>query len=68
VIDDADTPVIALACEPILVDAAGAARLCNLSASGWRKLDRQGLVPRALCIGRRRLWAVTTLRAWCDAG
>jgi hypothetical protein len=65
--DDVD-PVIALACEPLLVAAAGAARICGLSASGWRKLDRQGHVPRALAIGRRRMWSVATLRKWCDAG
>lgn len=69
-IDDRDDkdPELLVSCEPLLVAASGAARICGLSASGWRKLDRQGLVPRALSIGRRRLWAITDLRRWCDAG
>jgi hypothetical protein len=66
--DELKPPAITLACEPLLVSAGGAARICGLSVGGWRKLDRQGLVPRALAIGRRRVWSVTTLRRWCDAG
>jgi hypothetical protein len=65
---DDDAPVISLACEPLLVAAPAAARLCGMSASGWRKLDAQGLVPRSLRIGRRRLWSVETLRSWRDLG
>ena len=66
-IDD-ESPTITLSCEPLLVAADGAARLCDVSPSGWRKLDRKGHVPRPIPIGRRRLWSVATLRKWCDAG
>ena len=66
-IDDAD-PAITLVAEPLLVDSHGAARMCGVAERTWRKLDRQGHVPRAVSIGRRRLWAVASLRKWTELG
>ena len=63
-----EAPSLLLMAEPLLVAAAGAANLCGLSPSGWRKLDRTGHVPRPLHVGRRCLWSVAVLREWRDLG
>jgi hypothetical protein len=73
VIDDRDADAlddanIVIACEPVLVPARDAACMCGISERGWRKLDRCGLVPRAVAIGRRRLWPVALLRRWAELG
>ena len=54
--------------EVLLVGAVGAAQMCGLSERTWRKLDSQGLLPRAIHVGRRRLWAVDDLRRWSSLG
>jgi hypothetical protein len=65
---DDDEPTIALSCEPLLVNARGAACLCGVCERTWRKLDRCGLTPRSIAFGRRRLWVVATLRRWTEVG
>ena len=65
--DDAD-PEITLACEPLLVAAPSAARLCGVGERTWRKLDACARVPRAVAVGRRRLWPVVILRRWAELG
>jgi hypothetical protein len=62
------TSALLIAVEPVLVGAPDAARMCGLSERYWRKLDRTGRTPAAVCVGRRRLWAVENLRAWSAAG
>jgi hypothetical protein len=70
VIDDAadDTPEIMLACEPLLVNSHGAAKLCNVAERTWRKLHACGLCPEPVHVGRRRLWVVSILRRWTEMG
>jgi hypothetical protein len=59
---------ISLSSEPLLVAASGAARLCSMGTSTWRRMDHRGAVPRPVTFGRRRLWSVSTLRRWADLG
>ena len=59
---------IVVACAPLLVAAPGAARLCGVGERTWRKLDACARVPRAVAVGRRRLWSVATLRRWTELG
>jgi hypothetical protein len=53
---------------PLLVAAPGAADLCGLSERTWRKLDRTGRNPAPIHVGRRRLWSVSELARWTEAG
>lgn len=52
----------------LLVGAAAAARLCDVSKSTWWKLWSAGAVPEGRLLGRQRKWAVAELRAWIAAG
>jgi predicted DNA-binding transcriptional regulator AlpA len=52
----------------ILVPADRAAGLLGISARHFRKLDRTGLVPRPVRLGRRALWRVAELEEWVAAG
>ncbi len=53
---------------PCLVAAPEAAALCGVSERTWRKLDRSASIPRAIRIGRRRLWVVDEIHRWSCAG
>jgi len=55
-------------CELLMVDAAGAAAVSGLSERTWWRLDRSSRLPRAIAVGRRRLWRVEELRGWVAAG
>ena len=60
---------VLLVAEPLLVDATGAARLCNVSKRFWHQLDQAGKVPTPVQkFGRRRLWSVAELNGWVEAG
>ena len=59
---------LSLHASPLLVAAPQSADLCGVSERTWRKLDRAALIPRAVHIGRRRLWLVDELRLWAAAG
>jgi hypothetical protein len=67
VIDAADIPIV-ITTEPLLVAASAAARMCGVAERTWRKLDRMGRTPRAVAVGRRRLWPVAHLRQWAELG
>jgi len=61
-----DSPVTST--DPILVDAAQAARLCGISEPMLRKLHRSGRCPEPVRVGRCLRWRVADLRTWADAG
>ena len=56
--------------EPLAVDAAKAAALCDLSRSKWFELDSAGLVPRAVRFAGSRCprWIISELDDWLRAG
>ena len=51
----------------LLISARAAAELCGKSLRTWRTWDAAGAIPRAVQIGRSRLWRLDELRAWIDA-
>jgi predicted DNA-binding transcriptional regulator AlpA len=53
---------------PLLLTAAEAAALCRTSVRTWRAWDAAGKVPRAIRIGRAKLWRPDELREWVAAG
>lgn len=55
-------------CQPLAVDARGAASMFDLSRAFWWKLHLSERVPRPVRLGRRTLWVVESLRAWSLAG
>ena len=59
---------IVLTAEIRMIDARGAAALCNISARFWARLDASGKVPKPLKLGRRCLWSVAELDSWIAAG
>ncbi|MFM2096837.1 MAG: hypothetical protein RIS70_3961 [Planctomycetota bacterium] len=52
----------------LLLSARAAAELCGKSPRTWRTWDAAAAIPRAVRIGRSRLWRVDELRAWIAAG
>lgn len=55
----------------IAVDADGAGRLFDLSASTWRRMSAAGLVPAPVRIGPGKgspRWVVSVLQRWAEAG
>ena len=52
----------------ILVDASGAAALCNVSRSTWLGWDSAGQCPRSIRMNGRVLWSTQAIRAWAAAG
>lgn len=52
----------------LTVDAAGVARLLSVSVRNVWAMHASGRLPLPCHIGRRRLWPVDELRAWCLAG
>jgi len=53
---------------PVLLTLAEAASLCRTSPRTWRSWDAAGRVPRAIRIGRTKLWRAAELTAWIAAG
>lgn len=56
-------PVVAL----LLSDGQAAAAL-GISRAHFRNLDRKGLIPRGLSLGRCRRWSAAELASWAAAG
>jgi predicted DNA-binding transcriptional regulator AlpA len=54
--------------EPLLLDAAGLARLLSVSRSGLYQWLASGRVPSPVRLGRRALWRAGEIRQWVDAG
>jgi predicted DNA-binding transcriptional regulator AlpA len=52
----------------ILVDASGAAALCNVSRSTWLAWDRAGICPRSIRINGRVLWCRQDIERWAALG
>jgi len=53
------------ALSPLLVDAAGAAKLLSISRALYYSMAADGrLGPQSLCFGRRRLWRTDELYSW----
>ena len=54
---------------PLLLDIRALARLLGLGKTTLERHDQSGaLGPRALRIGRRRLWRKDEVLAWIEAG
>jgi len=53
--------------EPLLVGAAGAARLLCLASSTIYAMHTEGKIPRPVRVGRKLLWRVDELRRWVEA-
>jgi len=57
------------AMEPLLVSAPESAQLLSISEATFWRWDSSGeLGPRGFKKGGRRLWLLTELRAWTEAG
>jgi len=54
--------------QPLLASSDVAAQMLGISKEYFRQLDRAGKVPASLRFGKRRLWVVSELTAWCEAG
>jgi predicted DNA-binding transcriptional regulator AlpA len=58
-----------LALEPLLLSAPEAAHLLSISEATFWRWDSSGeLGPRGFKKGGRRLWLLSELRAWTEAG
>lgn len=53
---------------PLLVKASEAAAMCGKSLRTWRTWDAAGKIPRAVNIGRSKLWRLSELQDWVQAG
>ena len=59
----------ALALEPLLVSAPDAAHVLSISEATFWRWDSSGeLGPRGIKKGGRRLWLLSELREWTEAG
>lgn len=65
-LDDVDLPDLPELAR-LAVDAAGVARLLSVSERHVWALHSSGRLPLPCRIGRRLLWPVDELRAWCLA-
>ena len=54
--------------EALLTDAAGVAKLLNVSKRHVQALDSSGRIPAGISLGRCRRWCVGEIRRWCQAG
>ena len=66
-----EKPDILMKVEPILVGIEGAAGMLGISVTAFKALDRTGQIgPMPVRIGtlQRRLWSVSELRQWAEAG
>ena len=54
--------------EPLAVGAKQLAGMLSLSLRTIRGLDAAGKLPRPVAIGNRRLWVVSQIRDWLEAG
>lgn len=62
-------PSRAMAMEPLLLSAPEAAHLLSISEATFWRWDSSGeLGPRGFKKGGRRLWLLSELRAWTEAG
>jgi predicted DNA-binding transcriptional regulator AlpA len=52
----------------ILLTAAEAAAMCNVSLRTWWAWDATGKIPRAIRIGRKVFWRPEELKDWVAAG
>ena len=59
---------ILLHVEALFLSSSDAARACGVSERTWRRMNRSGLVPAPICIGRRRLGSRAELERWAAAG
>lgn len=50
----------------LLLSAREAAEACGVRERLWGDLNRTGLVPSPIKLGRRRLWSLAVLRQWVD--
>ena len=52
----------------LAVDAAGFAKLINVSLRHLNALNSSGRVPRPIRFGRSVRWSISEIEAWLDAG
>ena len=52
----------------LLLTAAQAAELCNVSERSWRSWDSAAKIPAGIKLGRAKRWRPGELRAWVQAG
>jgi hypothetical protein len=68
-IADAEKTLVRI--EPVLVGVEGGASMLGISPTAFKSLDRTGQIgpmPIELGICRRRLYCVSELRRWAEAG
>lgn len=53
---------------PLLIDAAGVARMLRVSRRHVMTLDSIGHLPACVKLGRCKRWSVSELTAWVSAG
>jgi predicted DNA-binding transcriptional regulator AlpA len=53
---------------PLLLDAAGAAKLVSVSTRHWLRLADRGKAPAGIHLGRRRLWSREEIETWIRNG
>ena len=52
----------------LCTDAAGVARMLNVSVRTVRRLDDGGRLPAALPLGRAKRWSIAEIEDWIAAG
>ena len=53
---------------PLAVGQQELARLIGLAPRTIRSLNSAGRIPRAIHLGRRRVWCVAEIQRWLEAG
>ena len=66
--ETASAPAPQVLPQALLIDAAGAARLCGIGRTLWLQMASAGRVPMPIRLGRRTLWQREELAAWTKAG
>jgi len=53
---------------PLAVDARGLGRLLGVAERTVRTMNSAGRIPRPVALGRRRVWCVSEVLRWLEAG
>jgi hypothetical protein len=54
--------------EPLLIDAAGLAKMLQVSKRHVQVLDASGRIPAGISLGRCKRWDLRTIHKWRELG
>lgn len=63
-----DNSALIVSASQLAVDAPEVAKLLGISRAHWLRMVSSGRAPRGVKLGARRVWVVTELRDWLEAG